>query len=72
MAGNVGKYISVTKGPKAVSIPRKTRRNNFEFFFAIVHFYFAAKLENLIRSFYFFYSTKVFIIGIKYFQKWLK
>lgn len=35
IAGNVGKYISVTNGPKAVSTPRNTRINNCEFSFAI-------------------------------------
>lgn len=68
MAGNVGKYISVTKGTKAVSIPKKIRMNSFEFLLVpIVDFYFAAKLENLLQSFCFVCSTEFFIIGIKYF-----
>lgn len=68
MAGNVGKYISVTKGPKAVSIPKKIRMNSSEFLLVtIVDFYFAAKLENLLQSFCFVCSTEFFIIGIKYF-----
>ena len=35
ISGNVGKYISVTNGPNAVSIPKKHRRNNRELFFSI-------------------------------------
>ena len=36
MAGRVGRYMSVTKGPKAVIMPKKTSIKRLEFFFCFM------------------------------------
>jgi hypothetical protein len=36
MAGRLGKYISVTKGPNADNIPSKISKNTFEFSLFII------------------------------------
>lgn len=40
IAGKVGRYISVTNGPNAVSIPKNTSINTFEFFLPFILLYF--------------------------------
>ena len=60
IAGSVGRYMSVTKGPNAVSIPKKTSIKVLEFLFCLIMnclVLFGAKVRYI-------FLTKCFVLKI--------